>query len=379
MSEDEYDDEEEEEDINEEYDDALDELYYDLYDYYDDYDDLYDYEDVSDNEEYRISEKAHFYDNNDDNEWVVSSLSTSDLDNVWEDPKQWEYVDRIKTENGRIIQRKCLHMWKHRLCLCQFLEWIDDAKYKCFPRGQQIPIMKKTPRAIIRQQTAPKVVKKFKKIIKKLKAAKKPTPGKPIIPKVQKPLLKKLAKDIKKLEKLEKKKAAKSGKKTNTKPLLKKLAVQLAKKAIKKQVIKQKASQKGKRSKYANGGKTIPIKKLAKQAINAGNGVKAMEEINDVAAQPMAVGSSAQHGAQLSRIEALLTHLLAKKQGKQMGKIATNSQSSESAEHGYTTPDEVRRRYRHSERLWRKRQRGIGPGMGKKKKEWFWSCSWWII
>merc|ERR1719300_2079059 len=34
--------------------------------------------------------------------------------------------------DGREIRRKCLHIWKGRLCLCQFLGWIDDGKkYHC--------------------------------------------------------------------------------------------------------------------------------------------------------------------------------------------------------------------------------------------------------
>eukprot|EP01084_Bolivina_argentea_P213811 363032_1 len=37
--------------------------------------------------------------------------------------------------NGNQITRKCMNMWGHRLCLCQFLNWMDSHKYKCLPSG----------------------------------------------------------------------------------------------------------------------------------------------------------------------------------------------------------------------------------------------------
>merc|ERR1712228_440749 len=149
---DEYDDEYEITDgilsDDEEFDEALDELYYDLIDYAsDDADSYYYYEDVSDSETYDNAEKAHWHDTADDNDWIVSSLSTKDLDSVWDDSSEWESEDKITSESGAKIQRKCLHMWQHRLCLCQFLEWIDSPKYKCYPRSnEKIKIMKRTPK-----------------------------------------------------------------------------------------------------------------------------------------------------------------------------------------------------------------------------------------
>merc|ERR1712228_587951 len=133
---------------DEEFDEALDELYYDLIDYAsDDADSYYYYEDVSDSETYDNAEKAHWHDTADDNDWIVSSLSTKDLDSVWDDSSEWESEDKITSESGAKIQRKCLHMWQHRLCLCQFLEWIDSPKYKCYPRSnEKIKIMKRTPK-----------------------------------------------------------------------------------------------------------------------------------------------------------------------------------------------------------------------------------------
>ena len=37
----------------------------------------------------------------------------------------------IITTTGNRIERKCLHIWGQRLCLCQFLDWLDSHKYKC--------------------------------------------------------------------------------------------------------------------------------------------------------------------------------------------------------------------------------------------------------
>merc|ERR1712173_483172 len=130
---------------DEEFVDALDDLYYDLTEYAsDDADDEYFYEDVSENLAYDNEEKAHWHDSVDDADWIVSSLSTKDLDTIWDDSSQWESSDEITSESGAKIQRKCLHMWKERLCLCQFLEWIDSPKYKCYPRDQDVKIMKRT-------------------------------------------------------------------------------------------------------------------------------------------------------------------------------------------------------------------------------------------
>ena len=41
----------------------------------------------------------------------------------------------VQTVHGNRVTRKCLHMWGQRLCLCQFLNWMDSHKYKCLPSG----------------------------------------------------------------------------------------------------------------------------------------------------------------------------------------------------------------------------------------------------
>eukprot|EP01083_Nonionella_stella_P068705 182630_1 len=440
------------ENADDEYDRALDQLYYDLSNYYDDEDSDYYYEDVSNTAEFGITERDHWHDTSDDNDWIVSSLSTTDLDNVWEDPSQWELSDKIKTESGRTIQRKCLHMWHHRLCLCQFLEWIDDAKYKCYPRGEQVPIMRPVPKPkspVVKKEK--KVVSKFHKILSKLKEKHAHSRGQGI-------LLKKLEGDISKLESLQKTKGEPHS-----------IESGLAGKEAKHKAEERKEGVK-------------PVtKKLIQQTIKEGNTPDAMREPRDVVKGALldtkkhsgGAGNSAYaqahdvHSPQLSRIEALLHHLVLTKvhsgphwdggpHNPQLGRIESmllhlaarqhaaqhgipfpmqggpqrpfpmrgtgggghpmmlpqgkgprggyvrggyptggygpkgfdynshwptlkpekekeSPESDETSEeqseaHGYTSPGQVRSRYRHSERLWRKRQRGIGPGQGGKEE-----------
>ena len=72
--------------------------------------------------------------------WIeLSESATHDFDTEWENDEHWDEITEMKTWEGTAIQRKCLHLWKHRLCLCQFLGWMDTNKYKCiYHQRQQI-------------------------------------------------------------------------------------------------------------------------------------------------------------------------------------------------------------------------------------------------
>merc|ERR1712110_1378850 len=52
----------------------------------------------------------------------INEFATTEFDDTWD-----EIATMISTD-GRSIRRKCLHIWKGRLCLCQFLGWIDNGK-----------------------------------------------------------------------------------------------------------------------------------------------------------------------------------------------------------------------------------------------------------
>merc|ERR1711933_325516 len=68
----------------------------------------------------------------DDSRWVVSNDAVDTYDQEWEDDAEWDEInDSIVTLHGNQITRKCMHMWGRRLCLCQFLGWMDSHKYKC--------------------------------------------------------------------------------------------------------------------------------------------------------------------------------------------------------------------------------------------------------
>merc|ERR1712048_42489 len=64
--------------------------------------------------------------------WIVSKDAVQDYDLQWENDEEWDEVaSQITTSGGNTLTRKCLHMWGQRLCLCQFLDWMDSHKYKC--------------------------------------------------------------------------------------------------------------------------------------------------------------------------------------------------------------------------------------------------------
>merc|ERR1712156_877190 len=71
-------------------------------------------------------------DEQDGSAWIVSKDAVQDYDLQWENDEEWDEVaSEITTSGGNTLTRKCLHMWGQRLCLCQFLGWMDSHKYKC--------------------------------------------------------------------------------------------------------------------------------------------------------------------------------------------------------------------------------------------------------
>ncbi len=66
--------------------------------------------------------------------WSVSNEAITDYDMKWDNNEMWdEITPQVTTIHDNIITRNCLHLWAKRLCLCQFLNWIDSPKYKCLP------------------------------------------------------------------------------------------------------------------------------------------------------------------------------------------------------------------------------------------------------
>ena len=121
-------------------DDYYDDDYYDDEEYDDDYydDDYYDddFEDDMEEEEEIESVSDWWVDDDQNAEWVVTDKAMDTYDDKWTDDAEWDSVSkRIQTKSGHLMTRKCLSMWGKRLCLCQFLDWIDGRKYKCLPRA----------------------------------------------------------------------------------------------------------------------------------------------------------------------------------------------------------------------------------------------------
>ena len=57
------------------------------------------------------------------------------------DEQEMNEVDAIKTDKGRDVERRCMHMMGGRLCLCQFLGWIDSPQYHCHPQTPFVGMM----------------------------------------------------------------------------------------------------------------------------------------------------------------------------------------------------------------------------------------------
>merc|ERR1712048_1510570 len=69
----------------------------------------------------------------------------------FDDDANWEQVDEIQTLSGNHLHRKCMHMWGQRLCLCQFMAFMDNRKFQCQPRNDQFVY---NPRGPSMSQTA---------------------------------------------------------------------------------------------------------------------------------------------------------------------------------------------------------------------------------
>merc|ERR1719242_794535 len=92
------------------------------YDYYKEYADL-------DDEDLDIeSSSGHDIDGH----LEINEFATTEFDDTWDRDEAWDEIATMTATDGREIRRKCLHIWNGRLCLCQFLGWIDDGKkYHC--------------------------------------------------------------------------------------------------------------------------------------------------------------------------------------------------------------------------------------------------------
>merc|ERR1712129_93991 len=76
------------------------------------------------------------FDETEQTQWLVTDTAADEeYDSLWADDANWEMVDEVDTFSGNKVQRKCLHMWGQRLCLCQFLGWMDSRKFQCQAKG----------------------------------------------------------------------------------------------------------------------------------------------------------------------------------------------------------------------------------------------------
>merc|ERR1712087_780750 len=78
-----------------------------------------------------------WFDEEQQTQWLVTDVAADDqYDSLWENNDNWDEIDTVDTTlSGRTVRRKCLRMWGQRLCLCQFLGWMDSRKFQCQQKG----------------------------------------------------------------------------------------------------------------------------------------------------------------------------------------------------------------------------------------------------
>merc|ERR1712087_220342 len=174
----------------------------------------YDEEDEFEGEYYEYSMddvEDQWFDEIEQTEWMVTDVAADEqYDDLWEEDENWEQIDQIQTFSGNTLQRKCLHMWGQRLCLCQFLGWLDSRKFQCQAKSNRFynPMMPQ----IQKIETKPKKKEiKIKKPIKIKTKPVKPTMSKKTLKKV---VNKALEKAVNKQEKKEKKELKRTKKKS---------------------------------------------------------------------------------------------------------------------------------------------------------------------
>jgi len=112
------------------------------YGYYEDLnlDDNDDDDDEEEEDEMDENVQDQWIDDEDGMSWSISTQEITDYDTKWDQDEIWdEIAPSITTIHGNLITRKCLHMWGKRLCLCQFLNWMDSRRYKCLPTAYMAP------------------------------------------------------------------------------------------------------------------------------------------------------------------------------------------------------------------------------------------------
>eukprot|EP01083_Nonionella_stella_P151072 482272_1 len=138
------------------------------------YHQYYDYEDDIDDQ---ILDG--WYDQYDENEWVVMDdadngdvVDTLDLldfedDSIWD-----EIMMNIETLKGNSLDKKCMKIFGRKLCLCEFIDWVNgkeiggNTKHVCYPSAHKPSAVTKKTMKQIQTAVLEKALQKEKKEIK---------------------------------------------------------------------------------------------------------------------------------------------------------------------------------------------------------------------
>eukprot|EP01083_Nonionella_stella_P184017 666634_1 len=120
-----------------------------------------------------------WYDEYDDNEWVVMDdaddafvADTIDLldfedDSIWD-----EIMMNIETLKGNSLDKKCMKIFGRKLCLCEFIDWVNgkeiggNTKHVCYPSAHKPSAVTKKTMKQIQTAVLEKALQKEKKEIK---------------------------------------------------------------------------------------------------------------------------------------------------------------------------------------------------------------------
>merc|ERR1712228_616044 len=71
----------------------------------------------------------------DDNSWVVTNEATNEYDIDWLDDSKWDEINTLVTLNARTLRKKCMNIFGRKLCLCQFIGFVEKKSPKrvCHP------------------------------------------------------------------------------------------------------------------------------------------------------------------------------------------------------------------------------------------------------
>eukprot|EP01084_Bolivina_argentea_P195623 335540_1 len=105
--------------------------------YYDEIETDQDDDDDEEEEESEVESDAmdSFIDSDNELEWIVTNEVTNEYDMDWLDDNKWDEINTVITLNARTLKKKCMNIFGRKLCLCEFIGFVEhkSKKHVCHP------------------------------------------------------------------------------------------------------------------------------------------------------------------------------------------------------------------------------------------------------